>query len=321
VPKKNIVLFIGNDVVAHMFLNHFIPKMVADGINPILVMVTGKKPKAYNHTELNRYHFYENQLLNDIIYPHINNGTSEIKLNSLTPSQLITKYDLQTISTTNVNAPELREQLETMDFMGAISVRCFQIFKTNIIKSMQAKGFFCNSHPGILPYHKGVFCMLRGIVNDQKHLGWTLHEIDEGIDTGRIIKRLPIKNMNISNPIPLYEQSIESLSDAWNDYILEHVSHGYVDSYKQNLTGKYYTYPTESEISQWVANGKLDKIETKKMVAFYYNMFIPRSAKFTAEAMNFKILLINKISQFETLMEHGTNVVEFDADITKQIAA
>ena len=319
--KKNIILFIGNDVVAHMFLNQFIPQIIAQNINPILVTVEGKKPKAYNHTELNRYHFYENQLLNDIVYPHLDQMGQKIATNSLTRDQLIQKYNLHTIPTTNVNAPELQDTLNQLDFIGALSVRCFQIFKANIIQTIQSKGFFCNSHPGILPYHKGVFCMMRGIVNDQKHLGWTLHEIDEGIDTGHIIKRLPIKNNSQLNPIPLYAQSVNDLSDAWVNYIHDHLDHGYVESYKQNLSGDYYTYPTEAEIKSWVSNDQLELIQTREMVSFYYNLFMPQSAKFTSEAMDFKILLINKISQFETLMELGSNIVEFDKDITQKIAA
>jgi hypothetical protein len=319
--KKNILLFVGDDIVAHMFLNHFVPQMMSQDIHPILILVEGTKPKAYNYKELNRYYFYETQLLNDIVFPYLNQTDVGFNTKSLTRDQLIDKYNLQTISTDNVNNDIFVDQLKTIDFIGAISVRCFQIFKSHIIQTIQTKGFFCNSHPGILPYHKGVFCMLRGIVNDQKHLGWTMHEIDEGIDTGRIIKRIRIQNHNASNPIPLYEQSIESLSDGWIDYINEYMDHGYVDSYKQNLAGDYYTYPTEKNMNDWVDSGKLQLIDTRTMVSMYYDMFIPHTAKFQKQAMDFKILLINKISQFETMIDSDINIIEFSATAPSKIAA
>jgi folate-dependent phosphoribosylglycinamide formyltransferase PurN len=299
---KNILLFIGDDVISHMFLNYFIPKVVNQNINPILIKVKTEKPKSFQYKEINRHYYYETKLLNNVVYPYFDDLDHNIQSQFLTssPTYIAKQFNLTTIETDNVNDPDFIARIKKLDVVGAISVRCFQIFKKTIIDTINDKGFFCNSHPGILPYHKGVFCMMRGIVNNHKHLGWTLHEIDEGIDTGQIIKRIPIQTKTTNNPMVLYHQSVPLLADAWIEYIINHIAHGYVESYKQKLIGNYYTYPTESEINDWIKNNKLEKIDPKFMVSFYYDLFISQNTKYQSFAQDLKILLINKISQYET---------------------
>lgn len=53
-----------------------------------------------------------------------------------------------------------------------------------------------NLHPSYLPYYRGPVPTAWAILNNDKYSGFTIHEIDSGIDTGKIIsrKKIPIKN-------------------------------------------------------------------------------------------------------------------------------
>jgi len=65
-----------------------------------------------------------------------------------------------------------------------ISARFSLIFKSNI-EQIPPLGIF-NIHPGALPGYAGLCAPLRGMLNGEKELGCTLHQVDNGIDTGPI---------------------------------------------------------------------------------------------------------------------------------------
>jgi len=299
---NNLLIYTGNDFVAHMFLNQFLPKVIEMGINPILITVKPKASNLKSFYEMERYHFYETDLLNNEIYSYLENCEENI-FYSYSPKQLVKKYSLQTISTSNVNNPDFIEKIASIDCIGGFSIRCFQIFHKEIIKVMREKGFFYNSHPGILPDYKGVWCLLRGLVNGSKKLGWTLHEIDQGIDTGRIIKEIPIYDFEYKSTLHIFSQTIPFLSDGWLNIINQHTSNIQIESSEQKYDGEYYTYPTRDEMQGWLSSGKLNPLSAKDMVQFYFDLFVAPENRLKSEAIAFKVFLINKISQFETILE------------------
>ena len=193
--NKNLLLFIGDDFVSTLFLNEFIPQVVEMGVNPIILTVESNQSDQNSAHELKRYNFYQKNLLQRVLFPLLESSSkSNFKL--LTPQQIFDQDDLQVIETSNVNDAATLDQIKKINFIGAISVRCFQIFGSRIISTIKDKGFFCNSHPGVLPDYRGVYCLLRGLVNGDEKLGWTLHDIDTGIDTGHVIKEVPFYNFN-----------------------------------------------------------------------------------------------------------------------------
>jgi len=54
-----------------------------------------------------------------------------------------------------------------------------------------------NIHYAILPRYRGMHPVVWGILDNEEYLGWTLHEIDAGVDSGPIIYQYRSKNDGI----------------------------------------------------------------------------------------------------------------------------
>lgn len=74
-----------------------------------------------------------------------------------------------------------------------------------------------NIHYACLPRYRGMHPIVWGILDDEKFLGWTLHEIDIGMDSGKIVYQYKVEN--------------DRVKTAWN-YMLE------FDQELQNNIGK-----------------------------------------------------------------------------------
>lgn len=85
---------------------------------------------------------------------------------------------------------ELTDEMNHCDIF--ISVLYDKIVPLDYLRHL--KGAF-NFHPGILPEYRGAATFSWAIINGEEEVGITLHEIDEGIDSGDIIaiRRFPIE--------------------------------------------------------------------------------------------------------------------------------
>lgn len=63
-----------------------------------------------------------------------------------------------------------------------------------------------NLHPSYLPYYRGPVPTAWAILNNDKYSGFTIHEIDNGIDTGKIIKRKKIPISKNDTGYTLYKK-------------------------------------------------------------------------------------------------------------------
>lgn len=82
----------------------------------------------------------------------------------------------------NIAVVSLNDVYE-IDDLVFLSLEFDRIIKPNLFKS---KKLF-NIHFSLLPKYKGMYTSLHPILNAEKYSGVTLHEIDKGIDTGKII--------------------------------------------------------------------------------------------------------------------------------------
>ena len=303
ISLKNILLFIGEDYISHLFLNNFVSQSIKMGVKPILIFVRNKKNNASDYSELSRYMFYEKEILQKVLYPYIADNQNNI-FKTMTPDQIVEKYNLHTIETFNVNDPTLHAIISDMDIIGAISVRCFQIFKLPIIDMIKQKGFFCNSHPGILPDYRGVYCLLRGLVNRENTLGWTMHDIDTGIDTGSVIRTIQHQNYDPNKPMPLIlADTVPYLVEGWLDFIQASINNTDLPRLVQKSKGTYFTYPTQAEFDFWYEQKLLMPLVPKEMVKFYFDMFVKDNQKIQQSAIDFKVKLINAVAKYETMVE------------------
>lgn len=87
----------------------------------------------------------------------------------------------------DVNSNEFIEIISAYDCDLFVSMSFNQIFKIKIINMTKYK--LINCHAGKLPFYRGRNVLNWVLINDEKEFGITVHYVDEGIDTGDIIKQ------------------------------------------------------------------------------------------------------------------------------------
>jgi methionyl-tRNA formyltransferase len=96
---------------------------------------------------------------------------------------------------------------------------------------------FINFHPGILPHYKGSLSTVYSILKKEDFVGGTWHYIDEGIDTGNIIKmiKVPVKNFSaFALNHKIFSLGISSLNE-----VIEKIDSGYIGE-PQEKVGNFY---------------------------------------------------------------------------------
>lgn len=89
-------------------------------------------------------------------------------------------------------------------FLG-ISARFSRIIPISIITSF--RNGIINFHGGLLPEYGGLYSTCHSILEDSKYGGGTIHYIDEGIDTGEIIKRCEVEISANETSFSLFEKT------------------------------------------------------------------------------------------------------------------
>jgi len=273
--KQKILLFLGSDIVAHMIMNQVVPMLCAIDYEPVLFFPKHRVSKTATSSAVKTLGFYERTLLNDTIYPFLEKDGSPHQT-ILTPRQLAEGHDLHMEEVEDVNDPAFVKRIAGMDNVaGAISIRCFQIFKEPIINLLNVishirvndgtkdKGLFVNLHPGILPTYRGVLSTARTMAatlngTNGKSFGCTLHVIDPGIDTGAILWK---KTREIDLSKSVFATNIDMVelgSQAIEGIFTELRKGNTLDPTPQELISAkhmYYTYPENSLVSEWKKAG------------------------------------------------------------------
>lgn len=86
-----------------------------------------------------------------------------------------------------INSRDFVEMAKSYDCDLFVSMSFNQIFRPDIM-SVPKKGVI-NCHAGKLPFYRGRNILNWALINDEKEFGITVHYVDEGIDTGDIIKQ------------------------------------------------------------------------------------------------------------------------------------
>lgn len=264
--KKQILLFVGEDITAHLVMNKVVKDVVAKGIyQPVLFFPKGTKLKNADLPELGEFSFFEKSLLNGTVYPFIEKCPPSSPCDNLSPSQLASRFNLEMLSVDNVNDPNFVKEIENRNIACAVSIRCTQIFKPDIISVIQGSGnkprLFLNLHSGLLPEYRGVMPTLRRMfdiasgVADTREYGFTLHKIDAGIDTGNVIqvvsRDLDTNHSGFLATVNLAEGGAQSIID-----VLTHLNNYTHRGYPQvEDKSAYYTFPTQDELRAWKSAG------------------------------------------------------------------
>jgi methionyl-tRNA formyltransferase len=115
-----------------------------------------------------------------------------------------------------------------------------------------------NIHPAYLPKYRGRYSTAHAIFNGEKKTGVTLHWMNNGIDSGPIIKQKKILITNIDTALTLYNKFTETGTELFSDFLDKWLSGAKITAKAQNeKKATYYLkgLPNDGKID-WNWNGK-----------------------------------------------------------------
>lgn len=269
--KLNIAFFLGNDITSHLIMNYVLDKLMKK-CNSFYLFLINKEMDPNSIKELKRLYIYERQLLNEYIYPFLDNK-KYLPLFYKSPNQ-IKRYYMDKVyveSIPNVNDRKFINFLDTHNINVGISIRCYQKFGENIINYFEnvnyhGTSFFVNLHPGLLPKYRGVTTFCRAMQNGEKKSGFTLHKINQKWDAGEIIMK---KSSTIDYSLSVVENMcIQHVlaSKIIVSNILKLITRENILSYPQNVTrAKYYSHPSLLDIKDFQKK-KIKLVRRKQII-------------------------------------------------------
>jgi folate-dependent phosphoribosylglycinamide formyltransferase PurN len=165
---------------------------------------------------------------------------------------LAEENSIKRIKMSDINSQKIIKLLKNLKADLYISVFFNQILEQEIIK-IPKKGVI-NIHPAYLPDYKGVSPVFWALSNGEKEVGVSIHYIDEGIDTGEIIRRKKIKINNKDNEDSLYSRCVKEGIPLLISSINE-ISKGKVKTIS-NSKGRYFSLPTKEAVISFRKRGR-----------------------------------------------------------------
>ena len=84
-----------------------------------------------------------------------------------------------------------------------------RLLSKNFVNSLPSK-FIVNVHPSLLPNYKGINAIKQAIDDSAEYTGVTIHYVDEGMDSGSIIKQDSIK-INESDTVESLKNRLQKI--------------------------------------------------------------------------------------------------------------
>jgi methionyl-tRNA formyltransferase len=265
-----ILIFVNRDIESNIALNLLLETLSRHETRVFLSDRVGKAPVTVK--ELEDLLFFEQDLLNNFIFPLIDQATHKSENQYLTFRQMESRLGIAFTPLNNVNDPESVKMIRSLDPDVIISIRYGRIFKDDIIR-IPGHGVI-NLHAGVLPEYRGVLATFRAMMNDEPQIGCTLHYItDSTIDTGPIIgqARVPLRTGKslLWNIINLYPAGMEMVAR-----VLQRIELGLEipTAEQKEHEAAYYTFPTSEDFERFRKKGYkvFDKTEYVDLLGKYY---------------------------------------------------
>ncbi len=103
---------------------------------------------------------------------------------------VVKKYNLSEYKTKSINSKKFIEYLSANEIDLVISLAAPKIFKKDILSTPK---YGCiNCHFSLLPKYRGLQSLFWAMLNDEKAVGISVHEMDDKIDNGPIFAQMSI---------------------------------------------------------------------------------------------------------------------------------
>lgn len=152
----------------------------------------------------------------------------------------------------NLNSKEFLDHCRQLNIDLIASVSPSQIFKENLINL--PKHGCINIHTAKLPKYKGLYPTYWAMSHGEKTLGISIHYIEKGIDTGKIILN---DEVDIP-PAATMDQMLTLTKIRGSQLLLEAVdkiSSGQTQPQYAQGEGSYFSFPTSKSYKDFKAHG------------------------------------------------------------------
>ena len=180
-----------------------------------------------------------------------------------------------------INSAESLECIRAVEIDLILSIRFPQIFKADLL-ALPRFGVL-NLHSGILPSYRGVMATFWSMLNQERYIGTSLHQItDATIDRGELIainsREVDYDESYLSNLLSLYPQGTElmaravrQLSDNHDISSIKLQNTGPIEA-TSDLNEAYYSFPKADDYLSFKASG-LELIDPNKDIEQILNFY------------------------------------------------
>lgn len=143
------------------------------------------------------------------------------------------------------------------------------VFGTSLIKGPLLERFtLVNLHGGLSPEYRGADCTFWALYNGEpEKVGCTLHFIDAGIDTGRLIAHVCPAMGPGDDELTLFWRAVRESAEVYREAI-RRIHRGEPLGMKQTSRGKLYqvkdrTWRSERKLARDMASSELPRLDTR----------------------------------------------------------
>lgn len=169
-------------------------------------------------------------------------------------AQLCSSYGIPVMCENDINTGHFHEKLKEMNLDLIISVAAPLIFKSDLIQ-IPTHGCI-NIHNGKLPRYRGMLPNFWQMYHGEKSVGITIHEINPGIDDGRIILQ---RDVGI-DPDDTLESLIGRTKRIGARFMIEAIdlirSGNVIYTENPSSAGSYFSFPTRKDAKEFKRRGK-----------------------------------------------------------------
>lgn len=161
-------------------------------------------------------------------------------------------YSIPYSHSMNINKPDFLQHCRDMNIDLIASVSPTQIFKENLINL--PKHGCINIHTAQLPKYRGLYPTYWAMACGEKVVGVSIHYIERGIDTGRIIFQDDVEippNTTLDYMLRITKlKGAELLVKA-----IKQITEGKVQAFYPEGEGSYFSFPTQESYKKFKSNG------------------------------------------------------------------
>ncbi|KAJ5678757.1 FAD-NAD(P)-binding-domain-containing protein [Penicillium macrosclerotiorum] len=270
----HVAIFCGSDLFSHLMISKLVPQLLAAGHMPFIYLPKHRASRSATPFDLRELAFFERELLQHHILPYFKDKPFRGATHK-TVYQLRDTYGILVEEVPDVNKMSFIKTLAKHHINVGLSLRCYQRFKTDIIRYFSQPRRLLNLHPGTLPAYRGVMTTVRAMKNKETHFGYSLHDIDENWDSGDVIdiREHPI---DYSKSMLAFMEDVYSMGVGVAVDAIDKIARGkQLPKTPQNAEASgYYTFPTKEELHDINQSG-IRLVDAESIVSIIVKSFAP----------------------------------------------